>query len=244
MPHFRRLLAALAWVSAMICTSACVHSTSANPAPSPRAAEGCANLGGTVGPDQTCHVKSAGSGYSADISYPLDYPDQTAVAEFVKRQRDQFANYGARGGAASSPPMPYSLEITAEEYRSGTVNLGTQSLVLTINDNTGAAHEAHPAIRYQAFNYDLGKRAPITFDTLFGPSSVRVLFPLLEPQLAERWGPAAPKALQDSGTKNYRNFAITDDAVTFLFGEDQLIPQNDGPLRVVVPLDQLRSVLH
>jgi hypothetical protein len=100
------------------------------------------------------------------------------VTDFVRRQRDDFVNFV---GSCYVHPAPYSLEIAGNEYRSGTTQSETQSLVFTINDDTGACA--------------------------------------------------------------YRNFAITDDAVVFFFGEDQLIPQNDGPLKVTAARSQLQSVL-
>jgi hypothetical protein len=49
--------------------------------------------------------------------------------------------------------------------------------------------------------------------------------------------------LHDAGVKAYRSFAITDKAVIFFFGEDQLLPDNVGPHEVSVPRTQLASLL-
>jgi hypothetical protein len=141
--------------------------------------------------------------------------------------------------------VPYSLDITGKAYRSGAPASGTQSLVFNIADDEGAAHEGHPAIAYQALNYDLAKGAPITFDTLFKPGvqPLEVLSPIVEPALEKHWGSAVLPPLHDAGAKAYSNFAITDDAVIFFFGEDQLLPDNIGPYEVSVPRTQLASLL-
>ena len=36
----------------------------------------CADLGGTVDPDQICHVQSTGSNYNVDFNFPVGYPDR------------------------------------------------------------------------------------------------------------------------------------------------------------------------
>jgi hypothetical protein len=43
----------------------------------------------------------------------------------------------------------------------------------------------HPVTTYRALNYDLGKHAPITFDTLFKPGTqpLEVLNPIIQRQL-------------------------------------------------------------
>ena len=53
----------------------------------------CADLGGTVDPDQICHVHSAGSSYKIDFSFAVDYPDQQAVTDFLTHGRDDFVNF-------------------------------------------------------------------------------------------------------------------------------------------------------
>jgi len=254
MNHSCRLLAAIICTPALVGIAACSESPGQGAAIAPvstsasvsalSAVTGCADLGGTVAADQTCHLQSTGNDYRIEMSYPLDYPDQKAVTDFIRRKRDDFVDY-VKDGTAYMRPVPYSLEVTGEEYHSGTAESGTQSLVFTINDDTGAAHEAHPDTYYQAINYDLCTRSPITLDTLFKPSAqpLKVLSSIVEPQLVKRWGPAVLEPLHDDGMAAYRNFAITDDAIIFFFGEDQLMPQNNGPLQLTVPRSELQSVM-
>ena len=81
-------------------------------------------------------------------------------------------------------------DVTAKTFRSGTPTSGTQSLVLDIDDDTGAAHEGHPNTWFKAFNYDVGKHAPITFDTLFKPGTdpLAVLNPMVKHEVRDSPG--------------------------------------------------------
>ena len=50
----------------------------------------------------------------------------------------------------------------------------------------------------------------------------------------------APTA--DLDEKTYQNFALTDDAVIFFFGQDQVVMDNAGPHKVTVPRAELASL--
>jgi Protein of unknown function (DUF3298) len=199
----------------------------------------CADLGGTVAPDQICHVHTAGSSYTLDISFPVDYPDQRALTDYLTQERDQLVSY-----AAQNPPrrsLPYELDITGTTYRSGTPVAGTQSLVFEVYYDTGGAH---PVTGYEAFNYDLSKGAPITFDSLFKPGTkpLEVLDPTVQRKLEKRWeGEGGRAPVNDLGVKVYQNFAITDDAVIFFIGQGQWLAEVAGPQKVSVP--ELASLL-
>jgi hypothetical protein len=197
----------------------------------------CADLNGTVGRDQICHVHSATSAYTIDMSFPLDYPDMRAVTDFLKHDRDEFLNWVAKFGPSDRRGRPYLYDVAAQTFRSGTPESGTQSLVLEIDNDTGFAHEGHPDTTFQAFNFDLAKRVPITFGTLFKPGSkpLSVLNPIVRRELN------APTA--DLDEKKYQNFALTNEAVIFFFGQDQVVPDNAGPKDVTVPRTELTSLL-
>jgi hypothetical protein len=224
-------------------TPSTAHQTSTAPsAPAATSVAGqgksaCADLNGTVGPDQTCHVHAATSTYQLDMSFPLDYPDMRAVTDFLKQDRDSFLDWVAKIGPSERRGRPYLYAVTATTYRSGTPESGTQSLVLTIDNDTGLAHQGHPNTTFKAFNFDLGKRAPITFDTLFKPGTkpLDVLNPIVRRELD------APSA--DLDEQKYQNFAITNEAVIFFFGQDQVVMDNSGPKQVTVPRAELASLL-
>ena len=125
----------------------------------------CADLGGTVDPDQICRAHIVGSGYTLDLSFPVDYPDQQPLTDYLTHTRDEWVH-----DAQTQPPVdrpPYVLVVTGDAYRSGTPTSGTQSVVLGINQDFGA----HPVGSFKAFTYDRGKGAPVTFDTLFKPGT-------------------------------------------------------------------------
>ena len=197
----------------------------------------CADLNGRVGPNQTCHVHAVASTYQIDMTFPLGYPDMQAVTGFLKKDRDGFLDWVANIGPSESRGRPYQYDLTAKTFRSGTRESGTQSLVLKIDNDTGLAHEGHPDTAFQAFNFDLGKRAPIRFDTLFRPGTkpLEVLNPIVRRELD------SPTA--DLDQQKYQNFAITNEAVIFFFGQDQVVPDNNGPHEVAVPRTELASLL-
>jgi hypothetical protein len=196
----------------------------------------CADLGGTVDRDQICHVHSATASYQIDFSFPVDYPDQQPLTDFLTQQRDQFVDY-AKKYPRGDRPMPYALEATGTAYRSGTPASGTKSLVFDIQNDTGAANAGDPATSHKAFNYDLSKGAPITFGTLFKPGTT--------PQDVEREvkksGPVVLPPYDSFGVDGYQNFAITDTAVIFFFDHDVL--HQDGAPEVTMPRTELASLL-
>ena len=87
-------------------------------APHAAAASACTDLGGTVGAEQTCHVESTGPGYGLEFSFPVDYPDQQAITDFLTDQRDEMADY-AKKFPPNTRPLPYQLNITGTEYQRG-----------------------------------------------------------------------------------------------------------------------------
>jgi hypothetical protein len=212
-------------------------SAATQPAPDAAPPSACAELGGTVDTDQRCHVRDAADGYALDFRFPVGYPDQRAVADFLKRRRDGYVEWVAESAPRS---FPYELNITGKAYRSGSPDSGTQSLVLTIGTDLGV----HPVTTYKAFNYDLSRRTQLTFDALFKPDTtpLAVLNPIVQRELDNR-GSTGLLSLSDLGVKAYQNFAITDDAVIFFFDQDGLLPHENGPLKVSVPRTEIASLL-
>jgi uncharacterized protein DUF3298 len=197
----------------------------------------CTDLNGSIGSDHICHARSATATYKIDISFPIDYPEMPAVTAFLKRDRDDFIDWVAKFGPRGGRNRLYQYVATAKTYRSGKPDSGTQSLVLKIDNDTGFANEGHPDTTFQSFNFDLAKRVPITFDTLFKPGTnpLEVLNPIVRGDLD------APAA--DLDEKTYQDFAITDDAVIFFFGQNQVVRDNAGPHKVTVARAELASML-
>lgn len=205
-----------------------VASSPQTSAPSP-----CAALGGTTGPDRSCHARSETSTYAIDIQIPTDYPDMDPVTDYITQRRDEFLRW------LEQYPVPAAghsgLDIVGHSYRSA----NTRSLVLDIGTEGGV----HPVTTFKAFNYDIDTKSPITFDTLFkaGANPITVLNPIVQRELDHR--DASDVSTAGVGTDAYQNFAITDDAVVFFINQDGVFPHSVGPLEVPVPRDELGPLL-
>jgi Protein of unknown function (DUF3298) len=66
---------------------------------------------------------------------------------------------------------------------------------------------------------------------------------VLNPIVQRELGTRSYMPVRDLDATTYRNFAITDDAVIFFFGEDQVVPDHNGPHQVSVPRSELASLL-
>ncbi|MDO3635431.1 esterase [Mycolicibacterium arseniciresistens] len=190
----------------------------------------CDALAGTLDPDQTCHVHDTGAGYQLDLGFPAGYPDQQALTDYLVPLRDDFVEF------AQSPrnDRSYTLTATPTTYRAG----GTEAVVIQLSQDA----DPHPVSWYRAFNYDLVRHAPITLDTLFTPGTrpVDVAFPAVRRELEKRWQPEVlADMLGDVDDDTFSEFALTDDAVIFFFGQGRLLGHPEGPLEVSVPRAEL-----
>lgn len=202
------------------------------------AAPSCADLGGTAEAattsttsassvtGQMCHVHTANPTYTLDLRYPLDYPDQQTLTDYLVQNRDGFITVAQMPGAR---PLPYEMDATAELHRSGQPPKGTQSVVLKIFQDVGGPQ---PSTWYKTFTYDLGRNQPVTFDTLFaaGTKPLDAIYPIVQHELGRQTG--LPGALIQPGSgldpSHYQNFAITDDELIFYFAPGELLPLSAG----------------
>jgi hypothetical protein len=200
----------------------------------------CSDLNGTVGPDGVCSVHTSNPTYTLDITFPNDYPDQQALTAYLTQARDGFVNVSQMPGSYN---LPYELDAKGAGYRSGSPTGGTQSVVFTMWQNVGGVH---PQTWYKSFNWDLGKKAPITFDTLFKPGTkpLDVIYPVVEQYIQKQQGliDGIPPSVGLDPSK-YQNFALTDDAVSFFFGQGELIAESAGPVEASVPRATLAPLL-
>ncbi|MFZ1162128.1 esterase [Mycobacterium sp.] len=202
-------------------------------------AAGCAELGGTVQADQTCHIETKTATYSIDVSYPLGYSDQQAVTAFVDKDRNEFLDF-----ITTLPPRdwPYEHGVRPHTFTSGTAASGTQSVVLELYGDTGA----HPVTGFHSFNYDVSTHSPITFDALFKPGAdpVAALDPIVQREMDKHWqgygGPAPHNTLR---ARTYQNFALTDEAVIFYIPQGMWLAEVAGPQQISIPKSELASVL-
>lgn len=201
------------------------------------AATACDELKGTVN-GFTCTVHKKSADYTIDMTFPADYPDQEAIVDLMNEQRDGFLDLiEDRPG----PPNPYALDIIDKEYSSGDDESGTVSVVFEEYVNVGGAH---PTTNYDALSYDLGKDAPITFDTLFKPGTdpVAVLDPIVKANFEEFLDGTDPGP-NSIGADMYRSFAITDDDVIFFIGQGMWAFSAAGAREVPVPRSDIASIL-
>jgi hypothetical protein len=200
----------------------------------------CSDLNGTVGPDGVCSVHTSNPTYTLDITFPNDYPDQQALTAYLTQARDGFVNVSQMPGSYN---LPYELDAKGAGYRSGSPTGGTQSVVFTMWQNVGGVH---PQTWYKSFNWDLGKKAPITFDTLFKPGTkpLDVIYPVVEQYIQKQQGliDGIPPTVGLDPSK-YQNFALTDDAVIFFFGQGELLAESAGPVEASVPRATLAPLL-
>jgi hypothetical protein len=192
----------------------------------------CVDLGGAVGPDGICTVHTENATYTLDMTFPNDYPDQQPLTAYLTQARDGFVNVSEMPGSYN---LPYELDAKGTEYRSGSPTGGTQSVVFTMWQNVGGAH---PQTWYKSFNWDLAKKAPITFDTLFKPGTkpLDVIYPAVERYLQNQQGliDGIPTSVGLDPAR-YQNFALTDDSLIFFFGQGELFAESAGPVEAPVP---------
>jgi hypothetical protein len=198
------------------------------PTPTADAANLCSNFGGTVGQDGLCQVHQTNPNYAMDMSFPVDFPDQSAVDDFLTQTRTGFLN---ATGTPNFANTPYALDMKASPYSSNT----TRSVSFEVYQNMGGAH---PDTWYKAFNYDTAHKRPIAFADLFAPGSnpLNAIAPIVTQKLSDELGMQAP-VLDGAGLdpSNYQNFAVTPTDVVFFFDRGGLMPGVAGAHSVSVP---------
>ncbi|MDN4518178.1 RsiV family protein [Mycolicibacterium austroafricanum] len=209
-------------------------------APAAGAQSACAELGGTVDAEQTCHVHAENSTYRLDYTFPVDYPDQQALAAYLTQTRDGFVNVSEMPGSWN---LPYVLDGRGTGYRTGPDGAGARSVVFEVYENVGGAH---PQTWFKAFNWDVAKKAPITFDTLFRPDTkpLDVIFPIVQKDISRQLGVDAPISAADGlDPAKYQEFALTDDSLIFYFGQGEIMPGAGGALQATVPRSAVAAML-
>ena len=200
----------------------------------------CTDLGGTGDAEKVCHVHVENPTYTLDYTFPADYPDQQAVTAYLTQTRDGFVNVAEMPGSWN---LPYVLDAKGTGYRTGPDDGGTRSVVFEMYENVGGAH---PQTWYKAFNWDVVKKAPITFDSLFKPETtpLDVIFPIVQSEVARQLGVDAPIAPAEGlDPAKYSEFALTDDSIIFFFGQGEIMAGAGGALQATVPRSAIASML-
>ncbi|MFV8316717.1 esterase [Mycobacterium sp. 23] len=200
--------------------------------PAHAAPPSCAALGGSVEAAESCHIHQSSATYTLDMTFPVDYPDQQALTDYITQNRDGFVNVAQSSGGRRD--QPYQMDATNEQHSSGQPPR-TRSVVLKFFQDLGGAR---PSNWFKAFNYNLGTKQPITFDTLFAPNTnaLDAIFPIVQRELEHQTGLGVAISLgAGHDPTNYQNFAITDDALIFYFAQGELLPSFAGATQVQVP---------
>lgn len=197
-------------------------------------------LGGTPEGTQMCRVHASTATYTLNLSFPADYPDEQALTDYLTQNRDGFVNVAQASG---SRDQPYQMEATTEQRTSGQAPHNTRSVVLKLFQDLGGAH---PSTWYKAFNYNLGTKQPISFDTLFVPGTAAPLdtiFPIVQREL-ERQHATGVAILPSTGLDptHYQNFAITDDQLIFYFAQGEMLPAVAGAVQAQVPRSSIPAL--
>ena len=83
--------------------------------PAAAAPQSCADLGGVVQSGAICQVQASQSAYVMDITFPLDYPDEQAILDYLSQTRDGFVNVASTPDARNHP---YEMDVVAESLSS------------------------------------------------------------------------------------------------------------------------------
>lgn len=197
---------------------------------------GCGTLNGAV-VDGACRVSETTPGYTLDLRFPLDYPGEAAIIDYLGQTKAGFLNIADDPEIPETRGRPYELDGTADSYQSAQ----TRSVVLTLFQNVGGAH---PTTWYKAFTYDLKHDRPVTFDSLFAPDAdaLAAISPIVQRELEAKSGLAVIDG-DATDPAHYQNFAITDDAVIFFFGRGELLPSYAGATSVSMPRNAIPPLL-
>ena len=193
-----------------------------------RAVDVCSDFGGAVEGDGLCRLREEKPDYTLAMSFPVDFPDQSAVDDFVNKTRTSFLNETTTPNFAN---VRYALEMQGMLWASDS----TKSVSLEIYENLGGAH---PNTWYQTFNYDTSDNRSIAFDDLFAPGvdALAAIFPIVEKKLEAEMGMPTPVSDSDGmDPSHYRNFVITPTDVVFFFDRGELMAGAAGAHTVYVP---------
>ena len=191
---------------------------------------GCADLGGTVDNRGMCLIEADTPTYTMEVRYPVDYSDEQAVVDYLNQTKAGFLNLAQTPGARN---LPYEMDVTAQSFRSAQ----TRSAVLKLFQDVGSAH---PTTWYKAFNFDVNKNQPITFETAFPAGALQQIFPIVQRELERQTGLTGSISPGDGlDPSHYQNFAITDDSVIFFFGRAELLPSYADATSVTIPRNDI-----
>ena len=196
--------------------------------PTTHAADLCSDFGGAVEQDGLCRLHVTKPNYELSMSFPVDFPDQAAVDDFLTQTRTGFLN---ETGTPNFAGLPYAMDMKGSLWASDT----TRSVSFEVYQDMGGAH---PDVWYKTFNYDTVRSRPITFADLFaaGVNPLNAVYPIVAQKLSAEMGMTAPISDSDGmDPSHYQSLAITPVDVVFFFGRGELMAGAAGAHTVYVP---------
>lgn len=196
--------------------------------PVAHAADLCSDFGGAVEQDGLCRLHVTKPNYELSMSFPVDFPDQGTVDDFLTQTRTGFLN---ETGTPNFAGVPYAMDMKGSLWSSDT----TRSVSFEVYQDMGGAH---PDVWYKAFNYDTVRSRPITFADLFAPgvNPLNAIYPIVAQKLSAEMDMTAPISESDGmDPSHYQSFAITPVDVVFFFGRGELMAGAAGAHTVYVP---------
>lgn len=184
-----------------------------------------------------CLVAASGPSVDIDMVFPADVPQEQAIVDYLTGIENDFTA-NQQTGTLDDPAPLQQLDVKTTGYTSG----ATQTVVLDVYQNTGGAH---PMTWFKAFPISTATNAPLTYAQLFRPGTkpLETIMPIVARQISDQAG--APITLDPAvglDPANYEDFALTDEAVVFFFGKDQLQPAT-GSVEVSVPRAAIADML-
>lgn len=207
--------------------------------------DACYAKNGVWNPDEArCDMQS---GVTVNLVYPLELVG-TGIAEetvdnFLNETRTQFIQSYAPDWFLPAYANYWSLNITYDLFQFAS---DIQSVKLNLSDYTGGAH---PNLNFQTFTFDLTQQKVLALEDIFqdGVNPWPLLAPLVQQNITEQLGDAADARWIQEGTgenpDNYRNFALTPDALVFFFPPYQVVAYAYGPVTVEIPLAAISGLL-
>ncbi len=182
-----------------------------------------------------------------DLSYPKSSPTEyKEIYNFVKSEKEDFIkNYGSLTSrdVTDRPSLIsgelYTMTLTTHVATSSQ----TVSYVLELYEYTGGAHGATSV---NTFTYD-AKGALVTIDKVFTSPYLQVVSPLARVYLKEKLGDNTQRDMLEAGTAaqadNFSEWYLTNDTITFVFGQYQVGPYVIGLQEFPLPKSQVLDLL-
>lgn len=197
---------------------------------------------------QRCAIRA---NFEFEITYPVELAQYEIVAQtldaFVMEQKQLFMQIVTTASSdVEDLPSSFAGWVLSMDYALTYFSDDVVSVVYTVYEYTGGAH---PNSFFRTFSFDLEANTVIEFRDMFADNAdvFAVLAPLVEADLAVQMGDFAESAWIADGTgenpDNYRNFALAEDEILFLFPPYQVAAYAAGGFEVRIPYTALSSIL-